>query len=324
MRHFPRSRHFLLLAILLSILAMLVASPAASTIAPSVVVSPQSSVARSAWDAPQLSTPQTIEITDSTRNLKLDQATDYILKCDATGTLTWGLVVFGGHNVTLQDCDYNQGAAVSGAAQFKDQTGTLYLHGVHFQGTALEEGIDLQEPGTTTVVLRDVLIDQLFGSQATNHADCIQAWSGPQRLLVDGFTCTSQYQGFFLLPNQQDTTTQESVFDLRHVDLTADPPGGNGHYLGYSGWFGRSAGSIDFSLSDFYENGPGEPANFPDRSNNCGGTCGLQWADVLPGLPSVGHYVVPTSFGASGPDEPGGGATDGAGIDPVPLAGEGQ
>jgi hypothetical protein len=61
------------------------------------------------------------------------------------------------------------------------------------------QGIQLQEPGTTTVVMRDLLIGSaaapLSGSYKTNHAECVQTWSGPARLLIDGLQCFTTYQG---------------------------------------------------------------------------------------------------------------------------------
>ena len=50
--------------------------------------------------------------------------------------------------------------------------------------------------------LRDVLFDQVIGSYSTNHAECIQTWSGPDRFLIDALTCNTTYQGLFLQPNQ--------------------------------------------------------------------------------------------------------------------------
>ncbi|MGZ6570478.1 MAG: hypothetical protein ACXVHB_05885 [Solirubrobacteraceae bacterium] len=271
-----------------------------------------SSALASAWDKPALASPVSIALSDSARNLQLDPSTDYILTCANPVSTTWGLVVSGGHNVVLQGCDYNQGAAFSYAAQFKNQTGTLWLSDVHFQGTDLSEGIDFQEPSPATVVLRDVLIDTVHGSYQTNHADCVQTWSGPARFLIDGFTCHSQYQGLLLLPNQWDTTTVETVWDFRHVDLTVD-----GGYSNWIGWVGRSGrDSVAFGVQDFYVSGAGEPRLYPNWG---------QWTDVLSGVAPVpgGHYVMAESWGASGPDEPGGTpGSQGAGESPLAYIGE--
>lgn len=62
--------------------------------------------------------------------------------------------IAGGHNVVLENC----GIELSNpdwAAKFSDQSGTLWIEGVHFGGSQLTGGIQFQEPGAT-VVLRDV------------------------------------------------------------------------------------------------------------------------------------------------------------------------
>lgn len=260
-----------------------------------VVVAPASSVAPSAWDEPQLVNPITITLDDQHRNLALPQNQDYILKCAGPVQATWGFVVWGGHNVVLDGCDYVN-SSTSGAAEFKNQMGTLWLHDDHFAGPQQTEGIDLQEPGTTTVVMRDVLIDPITGSFQTNHADCLQSWSGPQRLLIDGFTCTSQYQGFFLLPNQQDSATQETVWDFRHVNLHLNPGG-------YAWTFGTNGPEhVDLNVDHFYVDGPGQPLLYK------GGEGG---ENILAGSPPGGDYVTATAAGASGVDD--------LPVDPLPV-----
>jgi hypothetical protein len=249
-----------------------------------------------------MTSPITVVLSDSNRNLKLSQTQDYILQCVNPETVTWGLVVWGGHNIELQDCDWDNSAASYGA-QFKDQTGTLYLHDDHFAGPALAEGIDLQEPGNVTVVMRDILIDTVHGSQSTNHADCLQLWSGPQRLLVDGFTCTTTYQGFFLLPNNQDASTIESIYDFRNVNIHA-----TGAYPWTLADVGPSyLGTVDLWTQNIWVDGAGEPRMYP-------GDDGFE--DVQTGTPPYGDFVTAASTGATGVDEPANG------IDPAPLLGE--
>lgn len=274
--------------LLLALAVMLVLAPAA----------PANSVNPSAWDQPQLSNPITIHLDDSHRNLALPQTQDYILDCPTQVQATWGLVVWGGRNVVFQNCNYSN-SSTSGAATFKNQAGTLWVHDVHFSGAGLSEGIDLQEPGTTTVVLRDVLIDQLHGSFQTNHADCLQTWSGPQRLLVDGFTCTSQYQGLFLLPNQQDPNTNETVWDFRHVDLHLNPGG-------YAFTFGTNGPQhVDLSTQSVFADGPGQPLLYLG---------GEGFEDAQAGSPSNGDFVHSTGAGAAGADD--------FPVDPAPIPGE--
>jgi hypothetical protein len=270
--------------------------PPASTAgtAPSPATNPVVMPSVSAWDRPRLVNPTTVMLSDSNRDLKLDQTKDYILQCPAGPLpLTWALVVWGGHNVVLENCDLDI-TITNWAAQFKDQTGTLWIHDVHFGGASLSGGVQLQEPGAT-VVMRDVLFDTVYGSYQTNHAECLQSWSGPARLLIDGLTCSTTYQGLFLLPNQFDSATQETVWDLRNVDVEATGA--------YAMWLGdvqpSNLGSIPgWNLQNVYVSGAGEPRDYDGTSD-----LGVAWNAVIPGLPPGGSFVRRSPDGAAGPDE---------------------
>jgi hypothetical protein len=253
-------------------------------------------LSNSAWNEPMLNDPTTVAIGNGNRNLVLDQSKDYILECQPGPTrLTWSLVVWGGHNVVLEDCDIDV-TIPNWSAAFKDQTGTLWIHDVHFGGNHLHGGIQLQEP-SATVVMRDVLFDRVYGSYTTDHAECVQTWAGPRRLLVDGLTCPTTYQGLFLLPNQWYRGPPPTVFDLRHVDID-DSRGG------YALWLGDVKGGLSrlrLNLQDVYV--------APNRTKLWRGWWlwpqppARAWGRVSAGTPSSGHYVHATWVGASGVDE---------------------
>jgi hypothetical protein len=260
----------------------------------------------SAWAEPSLASPTTLTITNQNRNLVLDQRKDYILECPVGSVrLTWALVVWGGHNVVFQNCHIDV-TIPNWAGAFKDQTGTLWIHDVHFGGRHLHGGVQLQEPGAT-VVMRDVLFDRVYGSYTTDHAECVQTWAGPRRLLVDGLTCPTSYQGLFLLPNQFDSGSAPRMFDLRHVDID-DSRGA------YALWLGDVKGGMSamrLHLQDIYVTP--NPARVwrgwwlwpqpPART----------WGHVMAGAPPGRHYVHATPGGASGVDE---------GYSPSPVAHE--
>lgn len=260
----------------------------------------------SAWNEPALVDPTTMTISNANRNLVLDQHKDYILEC-ARGPvrLRWALVVWGGHNVVFQNCDVDV-TIPNWAAAFKNQTGTLWIHDVHFGGRHLHGGVQIQEPGAT-VVMRDVLFDRVYGSYTTDHAECVQTWAGPRRLLVDGLTCRTTYQGLFLLPNQFDSGRAPTVFDLRHVNID-DSRGA------YALWLGDVKGGLSavrLNLQDVYV--------LPNRARLWRGwwlwpqpPAGT-WGRVIAGSPPGGQYVWATSDGATGVDE---------GASPPPLARE--
>jgi hypothetical protein len=81
----------------------------------------------------------------------------------------------------------------------------LYIPGgrlVHIEGLELDgstegaetDGITANGLGMT-LQLQNIRCTGLNGTQASNHADAVQAWLGLARLLVDGLTFTSGYQG---------------------------------------------------------------------------------------------------------------------------------
>jgi hypothetical protein len=252
--------------------------------------------AGSAWDRPVLSNPATITISHANHNLVLNQRRDYILQCSPGPVrLKWALVVWGGHNVVFDNCHLDI-AVRNWAAQFKNQTGTLWLHDVHFGGARLTGGIQLQEPHAT-VVMRDLLFDTVFGSYGTNHAELVQTWAGPKRLMIDGLTGSDTYQGLFLLPNQWYAGSPPTLVDLRHVNI--DNSRG-----GYALWVGDVNGSIaTWHVQDVYV--------LPNRSKPWRGwwlwpkpsTGDPSWNNVIAGRPPGGSYVRATYRGAAGVDQ---------------------
>jgi hypothetical protein len=175
-----------------------------------------------AWPAPKLHHPRTIDITAQTTGLKLDPHTDYILRLPRHGAVRapLGLRINGGHNVVMIGGTVHVPGAQR-AMELVDQTGTVHVEGVRFTGSHLIEGIDLSEPHGATVQLENIEMAEVHGSYSTHHADLIQTWAGPKRLLVDGFVGSTDYQGFFLLPNQLYTGPAPKLFDLRNVAINA-------------------------------------------------------------------------------------------------------
>jgi hypothetical protein len=268
----------------------------------------------SAWDEPALSHPITIELTAFNSVLALSQSHDYVLQCPSGGlSLSAALNVWGGHNVVLENCDIEL-SDPGWAARFSDQSGTLWVEGVRFGGSELTGGVQLQEPGAT-VVLRDVLFDRVNGSLSTNHAELIQTWAGPARLLIDGLTGSTTYQGLFLEPNQYYSGPPPTVFDLRHIDID-DSQGA------YALWLADVTGSppsdasgaiLTWNVEDVYV--------VPNPARTWSGwwlwpkpeTSDPTWAGAISGAPPDGSYVQATASGAAGVDE---------GAEPPALRGE--
>jgi hypothetical protein len=234
---------------------------------------PSAPAGPSAWDEPALVNPTVVTLSDSDRSLTLDQSQDYIVQCpsgqfDVSGKIT----IYGGHNVVFQDCDeYVTNPAGDWAGYLEDQTGTLWIHDVHFGGAHLTGGVQMQEPGAS-VVMRDVLFDTVYGSYSTNHAECIQTWSGPSRFMIDGLQCPTTYQGLFLLPNQHDSTTTETTWDFRNLQIDGDGA--------YDLWLGNvqpsQEGSVPvFNVQGVYDCGTGEPRDWDGTTD-----ANQAWANV--------------------------------------------
>ena len=248
----------------------------------------------SAWDRPTLQNPLRVTITNANRNLKLLPGQDYIVRCQpGLVRLQSRLVVSGGRNVELQGCDLSV-TSHDWAAYLEHQTGTLWVHDVHFGGDHLTGGVQLQEPGAT-VVMRDVMFDRVYGSYHTNHAELLQTWCGPTRLLIDGLSGSTTYQGLFMLPNQW-CSTPLSEFDLRHISIN-DSDGA------YALWLGdvNRGSALRLDVKDVYVS--------PPRTRTWRGwwlwpqpPAGT-WSGVVAGAPPGGDYVQPTADGARGIDD---------------------
>jgi hypothetical protein len=229
--------------------------------------------------------PTTVVLSDSARTLKLNQTQDYVVTCppgqfNVSGKIT----IWGGHNVVLENCDEFVTAPLGDwAGYLENQTGTLWVHDVHFGGAHLTGGVQLQEPGAT-VVMRDVMFDMVYGSYSTNHAECVQTWSGPARYLIDGLECPTTYQGLYLLPNQHDSTTVETAWDFRNVRID-----GSG---AYDLWLGNvqpsQVGSLPLlNLENVADCGPNEPRDMDGTSDG-----NRAWAGVNPCPPGGGSVPV--------------------------------
>jgi hypothetical protein len=200
------------------------------------------------WSPPPLVAPITLAMGNSAATLVLNNARDYLLRLPAVGAAVRpaGLVISGGHNVVLigGSVDVAGGVRTAGlqvqrrAMYLKGQTGTVFVEGVTFYSSAtgtLTEGIDLDQRLGATVVLQNISLARLVGSRTTNHADGVQTWAGPNRLLIDGLSFQTQYQGMFLLPNQLFTGPAPVLFDLRNISIVGEP--GSGYLL----WRDRQA-----------------------------------------------------------------------------------
>jgi hypothetical protein len=177
----------------------------------------------------------------------LDPAKDYIVKMPSTPLDTLGgLIISGGRNVVLKGGEirfsrwYTSASGATGdrgkdnralyitGTSSQTQARTVFIEGL-LVGGYLGEGVNIDMKGETraTVVFQNVRVDSpIVGSQASNHADLIQAWNGPDRLYVDRMTATGlTYQGLFLQPMQFGTKLP-SLYDFRNMNLVGTDTSG--------------------------------------------------------------------------------------------------
>lgn len=168
------------------------------------------------WAPPKLERPETIQLGERRNHgLKLKKDRDYVVKLPADKPFVGELNIFGGRNVVIiggeiripdgaEDPAYEEGKKISRRAVYiQGSTGTVHIEGIHITGKGLHEGFNIaeREPGCV-VQLQNIRVELLHGSYSKNHADVIQSWAGPAELRIDGLTGLTEYQGFFMLPNQ--------------------------------------------------------------------------------------------------------------------------
>jgi hypothetical protein len=163
-----------------------------------------------------------VDLNPSSTSIRLDPQRDYVLRLPKGRPLRVpsALEISGGHNVVMVGGTIDV-TRPSGVMQLTDQTGTVHIEGVRFTGKHLTQGIDLSEARGATVEFEHVYFSTVYGSFTTNHAELIQSWAGPRRLLIDGLTGSTTYQGLFLLPNQHYNGPAPELFDLRNVYIDA-------------------------------------------------------------------------------------------------------
>lgn len=174
---------------------------------------------------PVLTTPTTITMSSGTSYVSMDPARDYIIKIKAGTVFPKPLTLTGGRNVVFEDAVMQYAAPVGAepgwlarGLYLVDQTGVMWVSNLQIRGP-LSEGIDLSQKKGASVVLRNIAVDPVYGSQDGHHADVLQTWAGPGRLVVDGLTGTSSFQGVFLQPADTWDGPDPDFIVLRNIDL---------------------------------------------------------------------------------------------------------
>jgi hypothetical protein len=191
------------------------------------------------WEPPPLEDPLHVDPTQAridsydAYQLNLDTSRDYVIQMPPT-PLARGVVIVGGRNVVLVggeiDIPMQSGDPPSIYSRrglyLKGQTGTVHVEGLLIHGPDLSEGINLDERLGAVVQIENVRIDGVHARDeqgfTDNHPDILETWAGPAKLRVDRLTGSTDYQGFFLAPNQFGSQPPPNEVKLSHVDLHAE------------------------------------------------------------------------------------------------------
>lgn len=183
------------------------------------------------WAPPALRHPQVVHVKNGLDpdHVDLDTSQDYILKLP-TGGLHGSLEIDGGHNVVLiggsitvpstanqtdnGSDDTDQGIYV------RASTGVVHIEGVYITGdpNTQFDGVDVNAP-LATVQLENIRVDNVWGSDTTEHADVVQTWGGVRDLRIDHLTADGDYQGLTIDPDLGPVGSVE----IENVDLTLVP-----------------------------------------------------------------------------------------------------
>jgi hypothetical protein len=182
---------------------------------------------------PRLSSPRKIRLDEAHAYVDLDPGTDYVIRMpdrplEAVGPYGSGIRLVGGRNVVLvgghvrvrdlggrPSTEYGRGVSLDG------QTGIVHIEGLRLDGMGLAEGIQVNHLGRASLQLANIRCGPLRAHDertfVDTHPDCLQLIGGPRRLLVDGFTGLTDFQG--LLIKGTDQGQRVRYVSLRRVQM---------------------------------------------------------------------------------------------------------
>jgi hypothetical protein len=252
---------------------------------------PPSAVLR--WQAPVLSSPTTISVTDENARLMLDPDKDYVIRMPSTPvTVDGGVWIVGGRNVVMiggeifDDTPIPDGMSPDHAygLYLKDQTGTVHLEGLWIHGRGIGQAIVLAEGRGATVQLQRSRLETLHPVGQV-HTDGIQSWAGPYRLRLWNVTIRTAGVGLQTQPNQF-VPVPVDTWEYRRVNIrqTTDDAYALWKAPGDGGWWREIH-------HNFWVKNLGHFA-WPNRSSwNPGGGAKVEGQKVKVGIPPGGDYV---------------------------------
>jgi hypothetical protein len=191
--------------------------------------SPAPTVTHDPYARPKLNSPTTLTVSASHTQFHLDKDRDYVIKLPTNHEkLDAGVSLIGGRNVvidggiiTVPDRASDQPANENNrrGLYLDNQTGVTWVHDVRIDGE-LSEGIDINDQNVTSkVILLAIRAGRVSGYSSAHHPDLLQLFAGPHALYVDGFSGSTDYQGFFLLPEQHYPGHPPRLISLNNVSI---------------------------------------------------------------------------------------------------------
>jgi hypothetical protein len=180
------------------------------------------------WAPPTMENPITIEVGRNGGEFTLQPEQDYRIVLTETVAAPGGVSLIGGRDIVLIGGHITipwTGADADGSRRrallLQHQTGTVHIEGLLIDnaGGDLSEGIQI-DAKRAVVQIQNVRITGIHAHDeigfTDNHPDLIQPWGGARELLIDHFTGTTDYQGFFLVANYGEL----GRVVLRNVNVT--------------------------------------------------------------------------------------------------------
>lgn len=171
------------------------------------------------YNQPALTNPVSISLTPTQAVPTLDVTKDYIIRMPnavyTRNVSNRSLVLNGGRNVVLVGGEVNSPA--QRAVYIVGNKGTVFIEGLKISGSYIQDAFTIDSRFGGTVIIQNCSVpDGILGSDAY-HADLIQSWAGPAKLCIDHFYGRTNYQGFFLVPNNQWSGWTGTDIELSNV-----------------------------------------------------------------------------------------------------------
>lgn len=165
---------------------------------------------------------EVIYLEDGVTYTRLDPDTNYHIVFPE-GVKTGATALEGGRDILIDGAhivmEPEESDLERRAIYIKDATGTVQVQNVFIEGVgdAVFDAIAISAP-EATVKLTEIRVEGLRGTFDGFHGDIVQPFGGVKRLVVNGLTGRSNYQGFYL----QETRGPIGAVVLRNVNLSYD------------------------------------------------------------------------------------------------------